>query len=401
MTNVAIQDVPAASSTATAQVLGVVGGVAKLLTVGSLALNWVATIGTSPVARSLQAKIQDTMGVSVLDYGADSTGVADSATAFSRAIASGARRVHIPQGTYRCNSTITLNKGIEVYGDGRLWSVVNSYVTGGNHGMVLIGESGGSAMRLSRFQLHYSGGGQTAASGTNNNWSGMYLQRKVIMDEVYVNGFTNDGMFMAPSDASEGATSTLGTIGNAAFFGVFSNVWSKNNGRDGIRVRMGANAHTFINCDFSNNIGVGFHHLTDGGATYGNVIIAGQCSYNSSYGYYFESGTNCVTMGLYAEFNGSPTNTNTDGYTNTPYDFYVGDNFSRSQIGIGTVFNSSNTHVRAPSSGLNDGISVMVGGDRIFTSTAYHVPHKTATALTSTSTNAQIVTALQAANCVS
>lgn len=52
------------------------------------------------------------------------------------------------------------------------------------------------------------------------------------------------------------------------------------NGRDGMRVRMGANANGFINCQFTKNgigtgTGVGLHHLTDGGATYGNWIRGG------------------------------------------------------------------------------------------------------------------------------
>jgi hypothetical protein len=401
MTNVAIQDVTAASSASADSLLGVKGGVAKLFNVGTLALNWVATIGTSPVARSLQLKIQDTMGVSILDYGADSTGVADSATAINRAIGSGARRVHAPQGTYRCNSTITMNQSLLFYGDGRNFTTINSYVSAGNHGMVLIGDSslgGANLLRLEGFKFHYSGTGQTAASGSNNNWSGIYVQRKAMMNEVWVDNFTNDGFFFAPSDASEGATSTLGTIGNAVFFSVWTNVWSKHNGRDGIRVRMGANANTFINCDWSNNTGVGFHHLTDGGATYGNVVISGQASYNSSYGYYLESGTNLTTFGLYAELNGSPDNTSANGYTgSTIVDFYVGDNLSRSKIHIGTVFNSTNTHVRAPSSGLNDSICVETGGDRIFTTTASHLPHRVSTVLTSSSTTAAIVSVLQAA----
>lgn len=345
--------------------------------------NYVPT-GTGATSRSMVTKVAE-IECSVLDYGADKTGASDSSTAFLNAIHSGAKRIHVPAGTYRLNSTLTVDRNVELFGDGRENTIINSYVAGANHGMVIIGDSAlarANFIQLRHFKFHYAGSGQA----TTANWSGIYIQRKVHMESVTVEQFTNDGLFFAPSDANE-ATSALGTIGNAVFFSTMLNVWSKKNGRDGIRIRMGANANTFINCDFSSNSGVGFHHLTDGGATYGNTIIAGQASYNTSYGYYFESGTNLTTMGLYAEYNGTPTNTNTDGYTNTPYDFYVGDNLSRSHIAIGTVFNNNNTHVRAPSSGLNDSIAVMVGGDRIFVSSSFHTPHEVSSQVDSTATD--------------
>lgn len=60
--------------------------------------------GTGAVARTVEAKLRET--VSVLDFGADPTGVADSSSAFSAAIAA-ADNVFIPAGTYRC--TIVLS----------------------------------------------------------------------------------------------------------------------------------------------------------------------------------------------------------------------------------------------------------------------------------------------------
>ncbi|MGU7895810.1 hypothetical protein, partial [Escherichia coli] len=187
-----------------------------------------------------------------------------------------------------------------------------------------IGESAlgrSNLIQILGMQFRYMGSGQTVASGRNNCWSGVYIQRKVLFEDFYVREFTNDGMYFAPSDASEGATSVLGSIDQAVFFSEMRNTWSKDNGRDGIRVRAGANANLFINCQFDRNKGVGFHHFTDGYATYGNVLIIGQASYNSSYGYYFENGTDLWAAGLYAEHNGTPTNTDTDSYQNTPYDF--------------------------------------------------------------------------------
>ncbi|HIE4193309.1 MULTISPECIES: beta strand repeat-containing protein [Burkholderia] len=59
---------------------------------------------TGSVARSYQSKFAET--VSVLDFGADPTGVVDSAPAFRSAIASN-RRVLVPPGTYLFSSTQT------------------------------------------------------------------------------------------------------------------------------------------------------------------------------------------------------------------------------------------------------------------------------------------------------
>ena len=62
----------------------------------------------------------------VLDYGADSTGTSDSASAFTAALAA-SNLVYIPNGTYRLNSTITLSSGKILYGAGYDCVSINSY----------------------------------------------------------------------------------------------------------------------------------------------------------------------------------------------------------------------------------------------------------------------------------
>lgn len=325
------------------------------------------------VTRTMQAKVKEAE-VSVTDFaGCDPTGAGDSTAAFNAAIAYGAYRVRIPAGTYKVDH-LDINQYIKLVGDGSDVTVINITTTT-THGMIISGASalgGANKIKLEGFKLNYTGAGQP----TTGNYSGLLIKRKVYAEDVWVNGFTNDGICFAPYDCA--ADGTGGTIGNAVFFALFTNVWSKNNGRDGIRVRMGANANGFLNCQFDKNKGVGFHHMTDGGATYGNWIRGGQCSYNTSYGYFFETGTDLKVDGVYTEYNGSPSNTNTDGYTNTPFDIFVGDNCSRSNIHVGTVFNASVSHIRAPASGLNDSIKVYMGGDRIFGSSAFHTPHEVA-----------------------
>ena len=56
--------------------------------------------------------------VNVLDYGADSTGSADSTTAVSSAVATGSP-IYFPAGTYKITSEISLNSNQVIYGDGQ------------------------------------------------------------------------------------------------------------------------------------------------------------------------------------------------------------------------------------------------------------------------------------------
>lgn len=80
--------------------------------------SWVGFLqsGTGAVTRTWQDKNSDI--VSVLDFGADSTGVSDSTTAFRNAVAVG-RTVHVPSGTYKLTDIVTLQNGQIMTGDGR------------------------------------------------------------------------------------------------------------------------------------------------------------------------------------------------------------------------------------------------------------------------------------------
>lgn len=384
MTNVAIQDIPAATSATADQLLGVKAGVAKLMSLSSLAVGFIASAGASPATRLLRAKVEE-IEISPVDFGADITGSADSTTAFNTCIAN-YRRIHVPAGTFKCTS-LNITRSVTMFGDGGATGISTiNLTTTTTHGVIVNPGSGGT-LTVSGIKFHYSGAGQPAG------YHGMLIQRKVYADDIYMDNFTGDGARFASNDSA--ADGTGGTIGAAVFFSLFVNCWFKNNTGAGLTVRGGANANTFINCQFSANGTYGVHHFTDGFATYGNVFIAGQCSYNKLYGYYFESGTNIIASALYAEDNWTPTNSNSDGYTNGGVvDVYLGDNCSRSNIGVGTVFNNDNSHVRAPTSGLNDGTFMYVGGDRIFGSTASHTPHETSTfsALTGSETLAQVIT---------
>ena len=70
--------------------------------------------GTGAATTTVQAKLRQM--VSVLDFGADSTGVADSTTAFTNALGVG-KNVYAPAGTYRLNALPLLSNSA-IFGDG-------------------------------------------------------------------------------------------------------------------------------------------------------------------------------------------------------------------------------------------------------------------------------------------
>lgn len=335
------------------------------LTVSAISLR--ETGGAAYPTRPVRAKFIESY-VSLADFpGFDPNGGSDSTSAFAAAIAYGARKIYVPAGIPQADHLV-VNQNVELFGESMDTTTIRITGAGRIHGLQAIGSAAaglGNKLGLRDFTLQYIGTGQQVASGGNDNWAGIYAQRKIYAENVYVLGFTNDGIYYAPADAVEGATTTAGSVGNAVFFSRWTNCWSKSNGRDGMFVRMGANVIGAINCQFDKNKRAGYHHATDGGSTYGNYVEQGQQSYNSSYGLWLESGTNFRCDQIYNEYNGSPTNTNTDGYTNTAYDVYVGDNCVRSFVHVGVVFNNNNSHIRLP--GFNPTtIQVWAGGQKLF-----------------------------------
>lgn len=71
---------------------------------------------TGAVNRPINEKLAEF--VSVLDFGADPTGVADSHTAFANAIATG-KDIYAPKGTYLINSSIDCTTTFSLFGDGK------------------------------------------------------------------------------------------------------------------------------------------------------------------------------------------------------------------------------------------------------------------------------------------
>jgi hypothetical protein len=93
---------------------------------GSSLVGYTQT-GTGAVATTVQARLRQY--VSVIDFGADPTGVSDSTTAFTNAQGSGSVQVYIPAGTYKLNGLRILN-GVRLIGAGKSVVTINQAVAG-------------------------------------------------------------------------------------------------------------------------------------------------------------------------------------------------------------------------------------------------------------------------------
>ena len=88
--------------------------------------------GATPIGavnRAINLKLAES--ISILDFGADPTGVTDSSTAIQAAITSLnglGGSIHAPAGTYLLNNPITIASGIHLYGDG--WGNSNGMPVG-------------------------------------------------------------------------------------------------------------------------------------------------------------------------------------------------------------------------------------------------------------------------------
>jgi hypothetical protein len=89
--------------------------------------------GTGAVATTVQDKLRES--VSVLDFGADPTGVADSTAAFAAALVMD-KAVYVPTGTYK--ATFTIPYGGILYGDGPAHTIITP-TAGSTHAIMLDG----------------------------------------------------------------------------------------------------------------------------------------------------------------------------------------------------------------------------------------------------------------------
>jgi hypothetical protein len=113
--------------------------------------------GAGAVARTVQAKLRETC--SIVDYGADPTGVANSSGAIQAALQSGAQSVYVPPGTYSMTTNISLSISTNVtfYG---LGTIIYTGTTGNTNPLIAI-ETGNNTLTIDG--LSFDGDNKIAA----------------------------------------------------------------------------------------------------------------------------------------------------------------------------------------------------------------------------------------------
>jgi hypothetical protein len=79
--------------------------------------------GSGATQRTALDKLRDV--VSVKDFGAVGDGVADDTAEINAALASGAKMVYIPAGTYKVSATLNVPVNVSIVGDGPNASIID------------------------------------------------------------------------------------------------------------------------------------------------------------------------------------------------------------------------------------------------------------------------------------
>ena len=136
-------------------------------------LNSFLQTGTGAVATNVQSKLREF--VSVKDFGAVGDGVTDDTAAIQAAIAHASitkQAIYAPAGTYFCgSSTITINTGIQMFGDG-MASTVFSFSSGAGNAFAIAQGAGVVGLQLRDFAINGQLGGKVGlrlGDGNINN----------------------------------------------------------------------------------------------------------------------------------------------------------------------------------------------------------------------------------------
>lgn len=231
--------------------------------------------GTGAQTRTVESKLQEF--VSVKDFGATGDGVTDDAAAVQAALDSGARRIHIPTGYYKINTTLTVPATVSIIsGDGinasRLWSNTSS----GDY----ILDTNLASVSLKDFRI-YGGDQETSALSAPTARNGIKATgtgNQFAWENIAIYGF-NTG-------ASVGATAS--TVYMCLFKKLIVGLCNT-----GIFVDQGMHQSSWINCQFQSCVNYGMN-FNPTGADY--EVVA-----NGIYNCTFERTSSGTGAGLYLE----------------------------------------------------------------------------------------------------
>lgn len=222
--------------------------------------------------------------LNVLDYGADPTGVADSASAIQTAIDAAQtlkKSVYLPSGAYKVNTKLTISAPIGFIGEANLIQNVGdrrgTYLIKGADVIALeVTTSAGSTLR----DFAVVGSGSDTTQGIKLTQCGRSKLERISVVECGSHGIEfNNGNLTS-----------------------FRDIYVLGNGGDGLLVNGAAvpdtNAAVFVNIDARGNGGVGFNNA-NGWNNYGIGITAQQ---NTGAGVRLDNSRGC-DFSVYAELN--------------------------------------------------------------------------------------------------
>ncbi len=250
--------------------------------------------------------------LNVVHFGADPTGVNDSAAAINAAIhaagtnafpGTGGTSVFIPKGSYKISSTIVVDRGIILHGaSGTGWlGGTKLFVDDGIHGIVVVngpadgyGDGSGAWSTIRDLLVIGPGGMFARPSGGVANKHGVHMLATCQLMGVYVAGFTGNGF---------NNVANSGVLGNANCCYV-ERCWGAWNGGHGIYINgSDANASVWVACSATENAGWGIYDAS----SLGNAHIGHHSSNNVTGAYKSSGGVNTSTwIGCYSE--GGQTN---------------------------------------------------------------------------------------------
>ena len=284
--------------------------------------------GTAYLVRTVTAKLQES--VSVLDFGADPTGVADSTAAIQNAITA-SRYICLPAGTYKITSTLLVPANTVIYGAGLGTTTIQIAAD-------VVGiRATGFYVTLHDFAVtksgaHTSNGIDVGDSTTSN--AGRFSIRG-----VSVTSMGNDGLRIRQGN--------IGNIEDCSFI---------TNGRDGIHFGIetaNTNAWTidgYVSCLSNVRDGINFEQgssQNDALASRSHTVSSINCQTNGRYGLYCGTPGNVFTAYLEAS-------TTADLYLDT---YAYGNYVTLTQAGVitdvGAATNSSYNVIVSQNGGAN------------------------------------------------
>jgi len=205
--------------------------------------------GSGAVATTVQAKLRQY--VSVMDYGAVGDGTTNDTAAIQAALNSGKKSIYFPSGTYVITSTLTVPKGVSLFGSGYEVCILNGY--GLSNANAIFSLTGGDQFStIDNFTFKGQASGSKSIGISVNN--GYYVS--------YTNlRFTNlsYGMYLDEAGSS--------LIQNCNFTNCLIGAQC-----------MGGSAYKFISCEFQYGTDVGIKLIaspTTGFPTSAIVIASG------------------------------------------------------------------------------------------------------------------------------